>query len=199
MSYSVCSVAGWGLKKQLMDVFDSQSLCHQQRHGQCHGTLPETVTLGCWPQVLPKWMVPAHGWQSWSQGWWWEIHLVEARGFYLLSLGCCHWRKWREKGGERGREGKRKREKSEPGLGGVVLTSTDQWLPLSLCFTAQTRDEDIWSFWEASLLSHLQSSTLQQHYFAAGYSLSSYRIDNTCLKHRKTKTKQPGILNFARF
>lgn len=31
----------------------------------------------------------------------------------------------RERGGEGEREGKKKREKSEPGLGGVVLTSTD--------------------------------------------------------------------------
>lgn len=43
---------------------------------------------------------------------------------------------------EREREGKGKREKSEPGLGGVVLTSTDQWPPLSLCFPAQTHEED---------------------------------------------------------
>ena len=44
---------------------------------------------------------------------------------------------------EREREGKRKREKSEPGLGGVVLTSTHQCWLLSLCFAAQTHDEDI--------------------------------------------------------
>lgn len=45
---------------------------------------------------------------------------------------------------EREREKERKeRKKSEPSLGGVVLTSTYQWPSLSLCFAAQTRDEDI--------------------------------------------------------
>lgn len=51
----------------------------------------------------------------------------------------------RERGRQGEREGKKKREKSEPGLGGAVLTSTDQWPPLSLCFTAQICSEDIWS------------------------------------------------------
>lgn len=138
------------------------------------GTLPEMVTLGCLPQVLPKWTVPAHGWQSWSQGWWWEIHLVEARGFYLLSLGCCHWRKWREKGRERG---KRKRKKTEPGQGGVVLTSTDQWPPLSLCFTAQPRDEDI------SSLCKLLRSIFAESLAAA---LLCSRLLTKCLLHGYT-------------
>lgn len=163
------------------------------------GTLPETVTLGCLPQVLPKWTAPAHGWQSWSQGWWWEIHLVEARGFYLLSLGCCHWRKWREKEGDRGRERKKKREKSEPGLGGAVLTSTDQWPPLSLCFTAQIRSEDIWSSWEASLLSHSQANTLQQHHFAAGYSLNAYRTYIFASNTEKQKQNNQASLTLLDF
>lgn len=73
MSHSLCSVAGRDPKKQLMDVFDSQGLCHQQSYCRdmvnVMGTLPEMVTLGCLHQALPKWTVPAHGSQSWSQGW----------------------------------------------------------------------------------------------------------------------------------
>lgn len=131
---------------------NSQSMCHQWSYSRdmvnVMGTLPEMVTLGCLPQVLPKWTVPAHGWQSWSQGWWWEIHLVEARGFYLLSLGCCHWRKGRD--GEKRETDREREEKSEPGLGEVVLTSTDHWPPLPLCFTVQTCDEDMWSLYKLS-------------------------------------------------
>lgn len=68
---------------------------------------------------------------------WWR------RGAFI----CFRWGAVTEGSRERERErgGKRKRKKTEPGLGGVVLTSTDQWPPLSLCFTAQPRDEDIWS------------------------------------------------------
>lgn len=51
------------------------------------------------------------------------------------------------KEGERRREERdrqtEREEKSEPGLGEVVLTSTGHWPPLPLCFTVQTCDEDM--------------------------------------------------------
>jgi len=52
-------------KKSNKWMSDSQSLCHQLSYCKdtvnVMGTLPEMVTLGCLPQALPKWTVPAHG------------------------------------------------------------------------------------------------------------------------------------------
>lgn len=195
MSCSVYSVAGWGLKKQLMDVFDSQSLCHQLRHGQCHG---DTTWDGDFGMLAPG-ASKVDGSSSWL------TVLVSGlvmgdpsgggEGLLFAFAGVLSLKEVeRERGREGEREGKKKREKSEPGLGGVVLTGTDQWPRLSLCFTAQIHNEDIWGFWEASLLSHSQSNTLQQHYFAAGYSPNAYRIDTLASNTEKQKQNNQASL-----
>lgn len=98
-----------------------------------------------------------------------------------------------ERKGERGKE-KEREEKSEPGLGGVGRTSTDQWPPLSLCFAAQIHNEDIWSLYKL-LRSIFAESLAVQHTAAAllcsrllsKFLLHGYTLPQT----QKNKTKKP--------
>lgn len=142
------------------------------------GMLPEMVTLGCLPQALPKWMVPAHGWQSWSQGWWWEIHLVEARGFYLLSLGCCHWRK--------GREGERKKEKKKERKRIIWARPRRSWAnqhrPLVSTACLLHRPVMRWGTWSLyKLLTSIFAESLAAQHTAAG--LLGSRLPNKLPLH----------------
>lgn len=205
MSYSLCSAAGRGPKSNWW-----MSLTH----GACaiSGNTAETWSMS-WGRYLRWWlwdacprrfqsgrfqlMVDSLGLRAGDgRSIWWR------RGAFI----CFRWgavtEGWGERKGERGKE--RKREKSEPGLGGVVLTSTDQWPPLSLCFTPQRHGEDIWSLYK--LLRSIFAEWLAVRHTAAAllhsrlltkFLMHGYML---CLRHRKSKTKnQPGILNSPRF